>query len=108
MREAFVTIDGVKVFRGYNSILLGISGTGSVYCAVCEEEINVGDHVSLLMCNHTLFPNVWVHDRHIDFHDTITDTVVESIVQHNVVQTIVNKYRQFERCWEMRKIWGDL
>lgn len=108
MREAFVVIDDVNVFRGYHCAWKGGRGVGTKYCAICEEEIMVGEEVSLLMNNYKLFPNVWVHDCHIDFDDVIVDTVVANIAQHNVVQTIVDKYRQFEKCLKGRKIWGNL
>ena len=103
MRGAFVTIDGAKVFRSYVSAWKGGKGIGVKYCAICEKEVKVGEEVSLLMCNNTLFPNVWVHDEHLDFGGEDW----EDIAQHNVVQTIVNKYRRFEECYKMRKIWGD-
>ena len=108
MREAFVTIDGIKVFRAYNSPWIDVDGLGYKYCAICEEQIVIGEKVSLLMNNCVLFPNVWVHDRHLDFTDAIAGTEVEGIAQRNVVQTIVDKYMEFEKCWERRKIWGDL
>ena len=78
MRETFVTIDGTNVFRGYNAPWIDVCGLGHKYCAVCDEQIVVGEEVSLLMSNHKLFPNVWVHDRHLDFTDTIADAEVET------------------------------
>ena len=108
MREAFVTINGIKVFRGYNFAWRNIRGEVQKYCAVCEEPIMGGEEVSLLMNNCVLFPNVWVHNCHLDFTDAIAGTEVESIVQRNVVQAIIDKYKEFENCWERRKIWGDL
>ena len=108
MRKAFVTIDGVKVFRGYNIAWRKRHGVGHKYCAICEEPIIAGEEVSLLMNNYKLFPNVWVHDRHLDFTDAIAGTEVECIAQRNVVQTIVDKYREFEKQWDKRKLWGEI
>lgn len=108
MREAFVIIDDVKVFRSYHSSWIDIDNTDTKYCAICEKEIKKGEEVSLLMSNHKLFPNVWVHDCHIDLYGDSVDAYVTDLARYNVVQTIVNKYVQFEKCWKTRKIWGDM
>lgn len=108
MREAFVTIDGVKVFRGYNKSWVNFDGVGQKYCAICDKPIIAGEEVSLLMNNYKLFPNVWVHDHHLDFTDAISGTEVEVIAQRNVIQMIIDKYGEFETQWNKRKIWGNI
>ena len=103
MRKPFVTIDGVKVFRTYNAKWAGRDGVGVKYCAVCENEINVGDEVSLLMNNNVLFPNVWVHNSHLDYDESFED-----VARYNVVSAIISKYKSFVAAYEMRKIWGHI
>lgn len=98
MREVFVMIEDVKVFRSYNSEWKQRAGEGDIYCNICEEKIGAGEFVSLLMCNHTLFPNVWIHDRHVGSYE---DNV-------HMVTNIMFRYVEFMRCWNRRKIWGNL
>lgn len=107
MRKPFTIIDGVKVFRSQTTDRHTVLKVERKCCAVCGEFIDDGEEVSLLMSNSVLFPNVWVHDTHLDFHGDIKDTEVERLAQQNIVKVIIYKYVEFDRVWRTRKIWGN-
>ena len=97
MREAFVIVDDVNVYRNKMVARGSWNRFNPRYCALCEREIDDGEEVSLLMCNGVLFPNIWVHDNHF----------IDNGRQHiNMVRGLARRYEAFVKQWESRKIWG--
>lgn len=97
MREPFVTIYGVRVFRNSMVATGGSDRFDPRYCAICEQEIVDGEKVSLLMCNGELFPNVWVHDEHFGDKEQHHASMVRYLTRH---------YAKFSIQWDKRKMWG--
>lgn len=64
------------------------------WCAVCNQKIYKGDTLYLIMNNHVLFPNVYVHD-----------TCVEP--KEECVAYLTNNYKEFKGFVEKYKSWID-
>lgn len=65
------------------------------YCPICNEKFNVNDSVQMILCNHILFPNGFIHS------DCIVDGRYETAV------LLTSMYKDYIKYMEAHKAWRN-
>lgn len=66
------------------------------YCVICEKKIKMGDEISLLMNNNKLFPNIWIHNKHISDKYDLKWTMTYIIYKYQKYLSFKNEYKIWE------------
>ena len=95
--KKYAIVNGIKVFR-YRLIDNHTQWhLPTKTCAICGKEIKDHEEISHLMNNNKLFPNVWVHNIHLDEKYDPEATIIH----------LVRQYHKYLSHANERKIWGN-
>lgn len=95
MNKLYTIINDIKIFRTQIIDSHSKHNWRAKYCVICNKPIKDGDKISLLMNNHKLFPNVWIHDS------AITDKYDAKWT----IEYIIYKYKKYLSHKNERDIW---
>ena len=77
MSREMIIYEGTKVFF-HSLIYKDMIKMHEEWCAVCNQKIYKGDTLYLIMNNHVLFPNVYVHDACVEPKEKCVKYLTES------------------------------